>query len=243
LDLVEQLYEKINNTIPEIKGKVFIPLSGGLDSRVMAGIINNRQPIDLSYVHFKVGSDTRHVSYSTQIADELDIKKYYVIPIYQHEIDYDFNHVSNLPKTESYTAFKKLSDIVNLKEYTLIMPHGMEYMTGIHITQFDLFYSNKNKKIDDWYLNIWRPIETKWVEFYKSFFKDIITTWQDDLVNYCLNLPLKYRCNQRLYRQMIIRYFPKLASIPRDTMNFRIDQGEFKYTLNRLRYSICKLWS
>ena len=242
-ELLDTLYNKIEKSLSNVNGKIFVPISGGLDSRVVAGILSKRQKIDLSYVYFNIDRDVRHVQYSSQIANKLNIEKYYVIPISNKEIDINFKKISSwdLPKNEVFTAFTKLNGLVDLKEYTLYIPHGLEYMTGIHITQFDLIYKSKNEKIDDWYLNKWRQFEERWVEKYKIFFKNIITTWNEDLVSFCLDLPLKYRCNQKLYRRMIMKYLPEISSIPRDCLNFRIDQGEFLYTLNRFMYSCQKL--
>ena len=242
-ELLDTLYNKIEKTLLDVGNKIFIPISGGLDSRVVAGIFNKKRKIDLSYVYFNIDKDIRHVQYSAKIANQLDIEKYYVIPISNKEIDMNFEKISswNLPKNEVFTAFTKLNKLVDLKEYTLCIPHGLEYITGIHVTQFDLIYKSKNKKIDSWYLNEWRQFEKRWVEKYKIFFKNIITTWNDDLVSFCLNLPLKHRCNQGLYRKMIMKYLPEISSIPREDMNFRIDQGDFLYTLNRFIYSCLKL--
>jgi len=245
MDLVDELYTKINKTIVDVPGKIFVPISGGLDSRVLAGIISRRRQIDLSYVHFVVGKDARHVQYSAQIAAKLDIKDYLVIPIFKEEMD-DYNRQIadwNLPPAPSFTAYKKLSQFYDLKEYTLYMPHGMEYITGIHLTPFELIYPYHDRKITDWFLNTWRPLQKKAVDIYKQhFFKDFLEpTWDDGLINFCLDLPLKYRVNQYLYRKMIVKYFPELASIPREVLNYRIDTNEVIYTINRLIYSLKKV--
>ena len=177
----------------EIKaGKICIGLSGGLDSRVLAGIISQRREIDLGFCFYT--DETRcNIEYVEALVSRLNFKRFEFIDIVEHG-------KSNLSR-----AIKQLNHSYQLKDYTLVVAKHMDVITGLRKTK----QSDRQYYYDDMFL-----VENGMG--YANTFKDCITPlWNPRLVGYMQSLPRSQRLFQRAYRQMIREYLPELWEVPR----------------------------
>jgi len=242
--LIEELYDLIKGNISGINTKIFCPISGGLDSRVGAAILSKEKPIDLSYTHFIVGDDVRYVGYAAQIAERLNVKKYYVIPVFKDEIEIKSLELKIDDKNSlaGWIAYEKLAKIEKLKDYTIVVLDCMGWMSGNHVTPFDFIFP-RYKKIDRYFRYDYTPRNRNGRDqIAENIFTKMVTTDNDEVMNFWLSLPLRYRVNQYLYRQMIIRKLPEIADIKRADKHFKININEFSYTYKRLLYSLNKIF-
>jgi len=229
-----------------------VPLSGGLDSRVIAGLISRRRSIDLSYTQFelpypiKIAKNIESVTYSRQIAKALNIKQYYSINV-NKDSKADRDAVKGLPmestlrKSKMYTGLRKLNEFIDTKEYTFVTGHGLDVLTGVGVTPLTLLFGNpylkdleaRQKKID--YFN------GVFDGTYGKFGKWSCPLWSDEVEQFCMDLKLSDRYLQRLYRQMITKYFPELAKINREEIHCPVNASELKYFMARTVYFLKKL--
>jgi len=183
---------KIFNDFETPEGKICIGLSGGLDSRVLAGIISKRRPIDLGFCYY-----TEKTKYNVPVVKELvsnlRFKEFEYINIVSHE-------KTNVPR-----AVEKLSRLHNLKDYTILIANHMDVITGLRYT----------KRLDrEYYYKDMLPVQSGMT--YTDYFKDYRTPfWNPRLVGYMQSLPRSQRFFQRAYREMIKKYLPDLWESPR----------------------------
>lgn len=246
--MIDKMYLMFMDSIPDYEGKICVPLSGGLDSRVLAGLISKKRKIDLSYCQYeldypvRIGRNIKSVGYARQIATTLNIP-FHSINVNDFTFD-DMLAVKGLPmeatllKSMMYTGLRKLNDIVNLKDYTIIVGHGLDTLTGVHVNPLTLFNYEKFErkdhiKMSEYFLKVFEGT-------YGDFAKWDCPLWNGELSTFCINLPLKHRFHQRLYRQMIKKYLPELAKIPREGMDVRMDIGEIRYFYERFKYWLKK---
>jgi len=248
VDLIDELYFFINDAVSDVDGKILVPISGGLDSRVLAGILSKRRQIDLSYVYI-TEKYYRHSDYARRIQEILNVGRFVEIFVSEKDINEEryIYHDYGLPVTPMLSALRHLDSHYNLKDYTLYIPHGLEFLTGIEINPISLLtgkcHGKKIKDYEGWFVKDFHPnMEDKWIQTIGCHFTKhaISATWSSSLVEFCLDLPLQYRFHQYLYRKMIRKYFPKLAAIERDGMDIRMDCGEVKYFMARIKYFIKK---
>ena len=240
------MFEVMLKNIPVYSTKVCVPLSGGLDSRVLAGLITCKQKVDLSFCQYRldypiiINRGIANVSYARQIAGVLNIP-FYSININEDNRE-DREAIKGLgdtvKKSRMYTGIRKMNDIVNLKDYTIVVGHGLDTVTGVHVTPLTLFNYEKFEvrdriKMHDYFNNIFPGT-------YGRFAKWDCPLWNREVVEFCLSMPLKYRHLQRAYRFMIKKYFPELAKIPREDMHVRMDIGEIRYFYERTKYWLKK---
>jgi len=246
---IKNMYELFMDSIPDYKGKICVPISGGLDSRVLAGLISKKRKIDLTYCQYyikhpvKLGTQIRNIKYARQIAQVLNIERFEPICV-NYEVDGDLeaikglSHEDQLKKSRMYTGLRILNERVNLKDYTIISGHGLDTITGIHVNPLTLF-SYKEKEFED---------RLKMTDYYFAIFDDTYgrfakwscPLWNTEVNDWCFNLPYRYRFHQYLYRQMIKEYFPELAVIPREDMHVRMNIGELRYFYERTKYWLKK---
>ena len=249
--LYKLLYEIIQQNVDQIKGKICLPISGGLDSRVIAGFLQLLQRnIDLVIVYGN--ENDKHVSYAKRIARETGYKdKIIRVSITQEEIEKNSDIVQSINglshmSTLNYCCLKKINQEVDLSEYTFLIPYALDWLTGIKINALTVWRGVKYfYQADHCFVNSYYPdICLNGFKIYQLFGKDVINPlwWSSNLFEFCSRLPLKERFHQRLFRRMIKGYFPNLAAIPRAGMNCRMDCNELTYFIYRTGYWIKKRW-
>ena len=134
--MIDQMYELFMDNLPNYKGRICVPLSGGLDSRVLAGLISRKRKIDLAYCQYelpypiKIEKGINHVRYARQIADVLGVRNFVAINVNQYTQE-DMDAVRGLPdehillKSKMYTGLRKLEEQIGIREYdyTFILGH------------------------------------------------------------------------------------------------------------------------
>lgn len=240
---VETIYNLLRKSILERlpAGKICIPISTGLDSRVVAGIVREIREIDLMYHQF-YGESTKDLRYIKQIS-ELCNSRLTITKIYKSDIIDDKDKISKLTYPEiimesgNYTGLRLTQTLTpyNLKNYTFLVPYGLDALTGIGVNpltlfnyrDYDKYYMEKKHYVNETFL------QDTWRHFGKGAINPI---WDNQLIKFCLALPVRYRFHQYLYRKMIKKYFPDLAAIPREGMNCKIDCNELTYFYKRTIY-------
>ena len=192
--VIDEMWELFNNfTVSD--GKICVPLSGGLDSRVLAGIISKRRPIDLGF-HFYTDQGFYNHDVIHRLLEHLDYTNFECINIHTHT-KINFGEIGDLN-----AAARTLFMFHDLKKYTVTMPIQMDILTGRDLTKR---YNRKHfyEMINDRDMNL--------VYFgAKSY-----PLWNPVLVAYLQSLSRYDRFFQRAYRKMIRKYLPELWEIPR----------------------------
>ena len=243
MDVVDKLYELLDQSIQDYPGKICVPISGGLDSRTTAGLIGKRRKIDLSFTVYNEGGYTKHLDYAKQIAKLTNVENHVILSITEKERLQDFPKLKELvpsanPGGRTYTVLRKVNDIVPLKDYTIIVPFGLEFLTGIYINPLSLLTMRMSKFDREWEEKHYNRCErvaqnTVWSLFAKGC---ISPFWNEPLKTFCLSLPHRYRIHQVAYRRMLKRYFPELARVPREWMDIPMDVGELGYIWGKIKY-------
>ena len=145
-------------------------------------------------------------------------------------------------KSRMVTGLRRLEIAVggSLKEYTFIGGHGLDVFMGGAVNLFSILKGNYLKA--DRYM-VARMIEAKLnvKVLYEHFFKEAIFPFSNpDFVDWCMELPVMKRMNQKLYRDTMNLYFPEMASIPRDGVDVPPNCNEFKYQIALIRRWINK---
>jgi hypothetical protein len=141
-------------------------------------------------------------------------------------------------QSKMFTVLRKLNEIVPTSDYTFLLGHGVDALTGIGVTPFTL---HNYQKLDE-------ITAQKRIRYYEGIFpgtygkfgKWDCPLWNDNLIRFCLDLPVKHRFMQSLYRKMIKKYFPELAAIKREDMHCAINVSEPKYLAYRTAFFLKK---
>ena len=252
--LEEKLYnlllDIIKQNVDKIKGKICVPISGGLDSRVVAGYMQvlNR-PIDL-VVTFGNQHD-KHIGYAQRIARAAGYSDQIITASVtkqeindNHSIVQSFSGLSEMA-TPGFVCLQKINNKIDLSDYNFIIPYGIDRLTGIKINALTFWRGAKYFIEQDRYFvnSYYKQICLNGFKVFHYFgAKAINPIWySESLFEFCTNLPLKERFHQRLFRQMIKTYFPELAAIPRTYMNCRMDCNEATYFIYRTLYYFRKM--
>lgn len=241
------MYELFMDNIPYYSGKICVPISGGLDSRVIAGIMSKKRKIDLAFCQYelpypiKIEKGIAHVQYARQIAGVCGVERFIPVNVNQYTQE-DMDAIKGLPneatliKSKMYTGLRKLNEQIDTSEYTFITGHGLDSFTGVGVNPLTLLLLNpyKNDQItkrkkEEYFGGIFDGT-------YGKFGKWDCPLWNDEVEDFCLSLPLGDRYFQKLYRQMITKYFPELAKINREGMNCPVNVSELRYIYARAVY-------
>lgn len=233
--MVDELYylfrEIISEKVSQIKGKICVPISGGLDSRLIAGFLRDR--IDLVLIFGNPGA--KHIEYAHRIAQAVGYKKAIIVTtVNDDELEqyvYDVEWINGLSEsTKAYCHLNHANDIVDLSQYTFVIPHMLDPYMGGNVNLLTLF---KQKQTVEYWQYYEKDISNKGALIYKHFGGYVNPIMDDRLKDFCDKLPLRYKFHQYLYRQMFKKYFPELAAIPRDNMGVRMDCNELVYFIAR----------
>ena len=237
--MIDKAYSLFVDSIPDYKGKICVAISGGLDSRLLAGLVSKKRKIDLAYTFYRtkdrvLGQGTNALPFAAKIAKECKVDKYFQICV-DNDTKEDRRLTMGYPKVQkrkTLTGLRKLNGKVKLKDYTVLLAHGADSYTGVEVNPLTLF-SYKKKDEETKQKKILYEKEIFPITFGRYFKDWDIPLWNDQLVEFFLGLPFRYRFQQNLYRKMIIKYFPELAKIPREDIGKSICVGEFRYLIDR----------
>lgn len=243
--LYNLLYDVIKQNVDKIKGKICVPISGGLDSRVVAGFMQTlKQQIDL-VVTFGTRND-KHVEYAKRIARAAGYSgKIITASVTRQEIEQNnqvVNAITGLGEraTPGFVCLQKINNKIDLSEYTFLVPYGLDWLTGIKINPLTVWRGAEYfRKQDHYFVNTYyQQICLNAFKVFHFFRAAAINPiwFSENLVEFCSRLQLKERFHQKLFRNMIKTYFPKLAAIPRTYMNCRMDCNEVTYFIYRALY-------
>ena len=196
MKIVDEMWDLQNRLIPDYEGKIFISITGGLDSRVLAGIIGMRRDIDLGYYYWHPGT-YQNIKHIEKIVNKLPYK--------------DFKFIQGAGHGVTKQKIHPLSAIpVNLKEYQYIINGFGDIATGMSMTlgRNRSFYMQKDFFVPG--------------GFYAQDFKTLNyfglvdnPLWKPEFIGYMHSLPKRLRFFQYAYIQMIKKYLPHLYDIPR----------------------------
>ena len=211
---------EILNDIEIPDGKLCIPITGGLDSRVLAGVVRQHRDIDYSF-YFLSEKTKMNIPHVKAIADKCRVKKFELIKL------------DNVYNTDEA-----------VDEVMKIFPKN-KYIFGCHYYGGTITGMMKTHKQERYYFLNESLVEEEYIKsFWADKFKEIWRPWWNArLVGYMLSLPRRDRIFQRLYIKMIKKYLPDLANIPRCFESVsgvktpgtptRIDMGLLYYTFRR----------
>lgn len=219
--LAQRLYDLLEEQISiTIRRKICVPISGGLDSRVIAAIISKYRTIDLSFCYHQLRfKDFRSFEYAQQISKVLKIKEFYCIKPDVNYVGINFNQ----------PAIKIMNDLRPLKDYLVIVPLGLETMTGDQIN-LKTILTGEYKRHEAYY---WKHVWAQEKENIKNVWGKYGQAWNpvddEELIEFCRDLPLKYRIHQNLYRYMIREFLPEVAGIPQERVHYPLDSSLWLY--------------
>lgn len=196
-----KLFTLLQDCVPKYDGKVCVPISGGLDSRVIAWLVSRNQKIDLAYcVHQYRFKDRRAIGYAKRIANILGVKRFeQIIP------------PAKKGQHDTWVGNMMIRNLIDMSEYKIIIPMGLENMTG-DLVNIKTIITGKYKKEEKRFWEVVRPECQKRLEE-KG---EINPLNNEPLMDFCKKLPLKYKIHQRLYRYMIKTYMPEVAYVPQE---------------------------
>ena len=237
--LVDELYNLFKTVITErtanIKTKICVPISGGLDSRLIAGFLADR--IDLVIIFGNPGA--KHITYAHQIAQAVGYNKAILVTT-AHKEDIEkakplVEKINGIVESAiTYVLLANANKVIDLSKYTFVVPHMLDPYMGNNVNPLTLF---KPKQTKEFWVNYEKTVSNKGTLIWKHFGNYVNPIMDDRIKDFCSNLPLRYKFHQYLYRQMFKKYFPKLAAIKRDNMNVRMDCNELTYFIARtIRY-------
>lgn len=195
---------------PDKDDLIICPITGGLDSRVVAAVLAQKQVQFISYYVYDETSK-KNLPYIKKIAAQCNVKNLHFI----HAVNGESN---------PQTVVNYLSKTYNLKDYIKYIPLCNDMITGLGITK------KRHRKY--WSL---KDIEIK--EISKHYKKLVDCTCNQKWVGYCYSLPFTMRLFQRGYIKMI-NEFTDLGDIPRCFENnqepVKIDRGTIYYVMKRV---------
>jgi len=191
MDRIAVLWDLLNKQIdPKVDEKICIPITGGLDSRLIAGIIAQHREIDYGYF-FASKYTQSSIPHVEKLMELCRVKKYDIVNMGDITKDkaIDFHRTHAMP------------------DYVIYMNPCFSVLTGLHRTRKkDYKYltdSLPNKRL----VNS-KDVYVGWKEVY-----DPLSTFE--LACTCLSMSRRERLFQSLHRKMLIRYLPEIANVPR----------------------------
>ena len=223
------LYEKYKDVFKDVpKGKLCVPLTGGLDSRVLAHFLPH---IDLSF-YIYTQRTYKNLNIVQKLWDHFKVDKTY--PIY---ITDSFETAADALKLSGdvrrwwlIAGLNKLSKKIDLTDYTICINEHSDFYTGLHLKL-------RHKSYENYYINNVIPQHNKtFSDTFNNYFGNYwAPTIEGDFFIWCLN-NLNYfdKFMQRTYRKMIKKYMPELYHIPRCFETGKPISLDKNYTMYRL---------
>ena len=175
---IDEMWQLFQSSIPDYQGKIWVNMTGGLDSRVLAHIISQRRQIDMGFYYYYKESE-HNLKHVEKLVERMDYKRFIFIKL--DRFGYGGFDI----------AIKKLD--VDPMEYTYIVNVYGDVITGRLKTK------SKERKH---YLSL-----TDERNIVKTKFKSVeLACWNPRLVGYLCNMSRYDRIFQHAYRMMIRKY-------------------------------------
>jgi len=215
MNKVDQMWRILNDIeIPD--EKLCIPITGGLDSRVLAGVVSQYREIDYSYF-FWSETTKESIPHVQKLVDKCRVKKF------------DLIKLDNVYNTDEATQeiIKKLPES---NKYLYGCNHHGDILSGIAKTR---------KREREYFLHDFIKENVYQRDITRNKFIGIWKPWVNArTVGFMMSFTRKDRIFQRTYIEMINKYLPDLADIPRcfekgTGKPTRIDKGIVYYAYRR----------
>jgi len=212
-----EMWNLLFNSVNPTSDKIICPITGGLDSRVIAYILSRKRVRVVSYYIYSEATihNFKHIERLCELCnvkDHLWIKS-------------DFSNTDYINK--------KVGEKYNLKKYQYYLPSFNDVTVGGALTKKKTRWVWVNKKIyyphiEDTYKEVVKPtLNPRWL-------------------GYCHSLPRSQRFLQRLYIKMINEHTP-LGEVPRcferGEAPHPIDKGFLYYSLIYSYYKLKRGWN
>jgi len=238
MDYVGEFHDKLQYSIIKsipLKGKIVLPISGGLDSRILAGIVSKIRDIDVSYVSWS-DSHTLHKQYAKDIMEICGVVSQRTIHIPQDELKEPAWRIHTYP-------MKVLNEVLHIKDAALVLAMSLDVLSGAHIGLWNIWNPSSIRQYEKWYVDNVRPKQLEHNRYYtlKYFRKVCDCVWTPELVKFCLlKIPPRMRFDRWILRETLRRYYPELAKIPQDDYHVTPGGSSLLYTLARCKFVIHK---
>jgi len=190
MDRVSTLWDLLNKQIDIRFGeKICVPITGGLDSRMIAGIIAQHREIDYAYF-FASDKTQSSIPHVMELMELCRVKDYDII---------NMGKIVNSKVLEFHRTHAK-------RDHVCYVNPCFSVLTGLHKTRkkdYEYFTESLRKRLinrDKLYVG-WKIIY------------DPLSTFE--LAVTCLSMSRSERLFQSLHRKMLIRYLPDIAKVPR----------------------------
>jgi len=188
----DTLWEIMCDCVNYHSGEIIIPTTGGLDSRILSGIIEKKGYISNWTYWFRCPDNKINEDHIIKLSE---IQKKHLIII----------DVPSLPEGFKY-GMGKLNEKALLKHHRIAIPFHMDVMAGML----------KSRKKERFYFQHTYPaMEEKFYPNY-SLWGEVLRPFDNPrLIGYILSLPRKDRMFENCYIKMLNKYLPELAEVPR----------------------------
>lgn len=189
---IDELWNILVESVPDLSGKkLCTPITGGLDSRTLAGVLRHcGYRIDFSY-WVRVPDNMINQKHVEKLWDLLGVEQREIID------------VNKLPRDFPLAIRILQEKISNLKEYSFLIPFHMDVYAGM----------KKSKSAErKYFYETWPQMS---LSIYNVFGEIILPFENSRVIGYLLNLPRRDRLFENLYMRMIKKYLPDLADVPR----------------------------
>jgi len=189
--MIDTLWQLHIHSIPDYKGKIWVNQTGGLDSRVLGGIISKRRQIDFGFYYYYKESE-HNLKHVEKIVSLLNYKDFEFIKMGQ----------SGYGQFDNATFGLKLS-YKQIAKYRYIVNSYGDAVSGRFKTK-----KRERKFFDEVY--------SKETHLPLTNFKSIeFPLWNPRLVGYFYSMPRYQRWFQHGYMKMIKKHLPELYEVPR----------------------------
>jgi len=186
--MIDTLWQLHLDSISDYKGRIWVNQTGGLDSRILGGIISKRRQIDFGFYYYYKESE-HNVKHVEKIVKLLNYR------------DFEFIRLERF----GYGGFDIAATMTkeNPKNYRYIVNSYGDAVSGRFKTK-----KRERKFFDEVY--------SKETHLPLTSFKSIeFPFWNPRLVGYFYSLPRYQRLFQRGYMKMIKKHLPELYEVPR----------------------------
>lgn len=217
MSYAKEMWDLLNKIVQPTSDKIVCPITGGLDSRVLAYILSLKGVRVISYYIYNNVSHFENFRHIERLCEICNVEDHLFIGAKFEDMD---------------TVNRIVNTKYNTKEYQYYLPSFNDLTTGGSLTKKRDRWCWINKKI------FYSSLEDNYKEVVKP-------TLNPRWLGYCYSLPRSQRFLQKAYIDMIKEYTP-LASVPRcferGETPHPLDKGFIYYSLVYSKHKIKRGW-